>query len=107
MDPNLVPYSMGVFRDIVRNSRKTEKAFKLGFAFGGKNEDVECTVEFFEKKGGFEPAVKSITVKFTDGEMVLRRVDDITEWLRGAPVQRAGATTWREVPSMRLVLYPF
>ena len=102
---NSDPYSMGVFKDIVRNSRKTEKAFELGFTLGGENEDVECTVEFTEKKGGFEPAVNSITMKFTDGEMVLRRLDDITEWLRDAPVQRAGMTTWKKVPSMRVISF--
>ena len=102
---NSDPYSMGVFRDIVRNSKKKEKAFELGFTLGGENEDVECTVEFTERKGGFEPAVNSITMKFTDGEMVLRRLDDITEWLRDAPVQRAGMTTWKQVPSMRVVSF--
>ena len=51
---NSDPYSMGVFRDIVRNSKKKEKAFELGFTFGGENEDIECAVEFAEKKGGFE-----------------------------------------------------
>ena len=105
IDFNSVPYSMGVFRDIVRNSKKKEKAFTLGFTLGGENEDVECTVEFTEKKGGFEPAVNSITMKFTDGEMVLRRLDDITEWLRDAPVERAGMTTWKKVPSMRVVSF--
>ena len=73
---NSDPYSMGVFRDIVRNSRKTERAFKLGFTLRGKNEEVQCIVEFAEKKGGFEPAVKSITIKVTDSEIVLS-VDDV------------------------------
>ena len=45
---------MGIFKDIVRNSRKTEKVFKLGFTFGGQNEDIECTVEFVEKEGEIE-----------------------------------------------------
>ena len=75
---NSDPYSMGVFRDIVRNSRKTERAFKLGFTLRGKNEEVQCIVEFAEKKGGFEPAVKSITIKVTDSEIVLS-VDDVTK----------------------------
>ena len=73
---NSDPYSMGVFRDIVRNSRKTEKAFKLGFTFEIKNEDVECTVEFVEKTSGVEPAVKSITVEFADGILVFE-ADDV------------------------------
>ena len=33
IDFNSDPYSMGTFRDIVRNSRKKEKAFTLGFTF--------------------------------------------------------------------------
>ena len=69
---------MGVFRDIVRNSRKTEKAFKLGFTFGGENEDIECMAEFVEKEGGIEPSVRSVTLKFTDGKIVLS-ADDKSE----------------------------
>ena len=75
IDFNLDPYSMGTFRDIVRNSRKTEKVFTLGFTFGGENEDVECTVEFVEKRGGVESVAKSVTVKFTDGEVVFKTGD--------------------------------
>ena len=75
IDFNSDPYSMGVFRDIVRNSRKTEKVFKLGFTFGGQNEDIECTVEFVEKEGEIEPAVRSVIVKFTDGKIVLNAND--------------------------------
>ena len=105
LDFNSDPYSMGTFKDIVRNSRKKEKAFTLGFTFKGESEDVECAVEFVEKKNGVEPVISSITMKFTDGEMVLRRVDDITEWLRDVPVKKAGTTTWREVPNMRLASF--
>ena len=72
IDFNSDPYSMGTFRDIVRNSRKKEKAFTLGFTFRGENEDVECTVEFVEKKDGVEPVIKSITMRFTDGEVVFK-----------------------------------
>ena len=75
IDFNSHPYSMGTFRDIVRNSRKTEKVFTLGFTFGGENEDVECTVEFVEKRGGVESVAKSVTVKFTDGEVVFKTGD--------------------------------
>ena len=42
IDFNRKPYSMGIFRDILRNSRNNEKAFKLGFKFKYGNEDVEC-----------------------------------------------------------------
>ena len=67
---------MGVFRDIVRNSRKAEKAFKLGCTFGSKGEkDGEWIVEFVEKKGGGEPTVRSVTLKYTDSEIVLSADD--------------------------------
>ena len=69
---NSKPYLMGIFRDIVRNSRKAEKAFKLGCTFGGKDKkDSEWTIEFVEKKGGVEPTVRSVTLKHTDDEIVL------------------------------------
>ena len=75
IDFNSPPYSMGTFRDIVRNSKKKEKAFTLGFTFKNKNENVECTVEFVERKRGVEPVAKSVTVKFADGEIVLSTND--------------------------------
>ncbi len=72
------PYSMGIFRDIVRNSRKKDKSFKLGFTFEGAPEDIEYTVEFVQKKDGLEPDVKSITIKFTDGELVCNIENEAT-----------------------------
>ena len=71
IDFNRKPYSMGIFRDILRNSRNNEKAFKLGFKVKFGNENVECTAEFVEKRGGFEPAVRSLTLNFTDGKVVV------------------------------------
>ena len=76
LDFNSDPYSMGIFKDIVRNSRKKEKAFTLGFTFKSENEDVECAVEFVEKENGVEPVIKSITMKFTDGEVVFKTGDE-------------------------------
>jgi predicted ATPase len=105
IDFNADPYSMGTFRDIVRNSRRREKVFTIGFTLGSENENLECAVEFAEKEGGVEPAIKSITIKFTDGEIVLRRTDDITEWVRNSPIQKVGATTWRNVPRMRVASF--
>ena len=111
VDFNQSPYSMGIFKDIVRNSRPKAKAFKLGFTFRSDSEDVECTVEFFEKKDGIEPTVKAITIKFVDGEMVLRRADDTAQWGIGTPIVSSSkgrgtrTTTWREVPRMRLVSF--
>ena len=72
VDFNSAPYSMGIFKDIVRNSRKTEKGFKLGCTFGGKaEEDGEWIVEFVEKEGGVEPSVRTVKLKYTDNEIVL------------------------------------
>ena len=80
IDFNSHPYSMGIFKDIVRKTTKKEKAFKLGLAFKwpGKTGPVELTVEFVEKEGGIEPAVRSVTLKFTDGEIVIN-ADDTRE----------------------------
>ena len=78
VDFNSHPYSMGTFKDIVRNSRKKDKTFKLGFAFKNHNEVAKWTVEFVEKKGGFEPAVSSVTLKFPDGKIVLKPRDNST-----------------------------
>jgi predicted ATPase len=111
IDFNQPPYSMGIFKDIVRNSKKKEKTFKLGFAIRGKNENVECTVEFFEKKGGIEPIIKSITKKFADSELIFRRVDYKTEPGIGKPidssnkVQDLNRPPWIEIPQMRLVSF--
>ena len=78
IDFNSSPYSMGIFRDIVRNSTKKEKAFTLGFTFRYKNEDIKWTVEFIKKRDGIEPITKSVIIKFTDGEIVLN-VEDARE----------------------------
>ena len=111
VDFNQTPYSMGIFKNIVRNSKKKEKTFKLGFTFNGENEDIECILEFFEKRGGIEPTVKTILMKFVDGEMVLRRTDDTGRWHIGAPIvssdkgRSTRATTWTEIPRMRLASF--
>ncbi len=88
LDINPYPYSLGTYRDIVRNSKKKEKYFKLGFtgrySFAGRysNENVEVTVEFVEKKGGIEPTVSSIRVKFVDGEVILETGQQIAKTVR-------------------------
>ena len=82
IDFNAEPYSMGIFRDIVRNSRKKDKAFKLGFTFTGDSEDVEYTVECVQKTDGLEPAIKSETIKFIDGEIVFKYEDEVTGGMR-------------------------
>ncbi|MDE0637091.1 MAG: AAA family ATPase [Candidatus Poribacteria bacterium] len=75
IDFNQPPYSMGIFKDIVRNSTKKEKIFKLGFASKCNSEDIETTIELVEKKAGIEPVVSSITMKLTDGEIIVRSED--------------------------------
>ena len=72
VDFNSHPYSLGTFTDIVRNNRKKEKVFKLGFTYGYANETVGSTVEFVKKRGAVEPTVSSIIVKLTDGEIVFK-----------------------------------
>jgi predicted ATPase len=74
---NSHPYSMGTFRDIVRNSRKKEKVFKLEFASKHADEDVQWTIEFVEKKEGIEPVVSSITIEFADGKIIIETKDKI------------------------------
>ena len=75
VDFNSDPYSMGTFRDIVRNSTEKEKKFKLGFTAKYNNEDIQETIEFVEKKAGVEPIVNSITMKFADGEIIVQSED--------------------------------
>ncbi len=75
LDFNAAPYSMGIFKDIVRNGRPKEKIFKLGFTI----ETVKWMVELAEKTGGIEPVVNSIKLKFPDGEIVFKIGDDTTE----------------------------
>ncbi len=82
IDFNQPPYAMGIFKDIVRNSTKKEKTFKLGFASKYNNEDIETTIELIEKKSGIEPVVSSITMKLTDGEIIVRSEDVMDKELR-------------------------
>ena len=77
-----IPIQWESLRILSETATKQEKAFTLGFTFGGTNEDVECTVEFVEKEGGIEPAAKSATLKFTDGEIVLSTADNLESYIR-------------------------
>lgn len=82
MDFNLHPYSIGTFRDIVRNSKKREKNFQLGFTYKHGNENIQTAVKLVEKKEGIEPVVSSITMKLADGEIVVRSEDAMGRELR-------------------------
>ncbi|MYB96678.1 AAA family ATPase [Candidatus Poribacteria bacterium] len=75
VDFNTDPYSMGIFKDIVRNSRPKAKAFKLGLT----TDALKWTIEFSEKTEGIEPAISAINLKFSDGEIVFKIRDNITE----------------------------
>ena len=77
VDFNAAPYAMGIFKDLVRNSRRKEKAFKLGFTYKHNNQNVKWTIEFSQKKGGFEPVVSAIKVKFSDGSIVFKIEDEL------------------------------
>ena len=82
VDFNVDPYSMGTFKDIVRNNKKKEKNFKLGFTAKYNNEDIKKTIEFIEKKSGVEPVVNSITMKLADGEITVQSEDEMGSELR-------------------------
>ena len=82
VDFNLDPYSMGTFKDIVRNSKKREKNFKLGFNSKYNNENIEITVEFVEKKAGIEPVVNSVIMKLVDGKIIVRSEEAMGRELR-------------------------
>ncbi|MCY3900930.1 MAG: AAA family ATPase [Caldilineaceae bacterium] len=71
VDFNLRPYSMGIFRDIIRRSKKQDKSFALGIRLTDKDDEVDITFGFAEKSGGVEPVVQSMSIKFSDGEIVL------------------------------------
>ena len=75
VDFNADPYSMGIFKDIVRNSRPKAKSFKLGFTV----DFVKWVVEFAEKTSGIEPAISSLNLKFSDGEIVFKIGDATME----------------------------
>lgn len=77
VDFNSQPYSMGIFREIVRRSRPMGETFALGFTLKDRKENLKFTVQFCEKESGIEPAVKSVAVTFRDGEIVFESRDDI------------------------------
>ena len=72
VDFNRSPYSMGNFKDVVRNNRKKEKTFKLGFNFEHGKENVEWILEFGKDKETREPIVGEALLKFHDGEIVCK-----------------------------------
>ena len=72
VDFNSHPYSMGTFKDIVRNSKKRPKVFKLGFAYNSADDRCKLTVEFVQKKEGIEPTVGSVTQEFSNGKITFK-----------------------------------
>lgn len=77
VDFNIFPYSMGIFKDIVRKSTKQDKSFAIGIGLKDKADEIEITLKFGEKRGGVEPVVDSVSIKFSDGEIVLIARDGI------------------------------
>ena len=82
VDFNASPYSLGTFKDIIRNIKEKNEAFKIGFTYMHASEEVKWIVEFVEKEGGFEPTVNSVTVEFSDGEIVLKIKDNVSGIVR-------------------------
>lgn len=69
IDFNRHPHSMGTFKDTIRNSKKPEKRFKLGFTYPYRNDDIELTVEFIERENGIEAVIGSMTIDLVDGRI--------------------------------------
>ena len=88
VDFNLDPYSMGVFGDILRRSKRPEKTFNIGFTFSDAGGNFDLTAVFAEGEGGFDPYVSSATLSFDDGEIVFE-FRDATQGSR-RPVQYYG-----------------
>ena len=90
LDFNSAPYALGTFKDIVRNSNRKEKNFKLGYTNSANNEDIQVIAEFVEKQGSIEPSVSSIRMKFIDGEINLETEEqtDIAVHLASYDVKR-------------------
>ena len=108
LDFNLHPYSMGIFKDIVRRSKKPEKTFSLGFAIKADKEDIDCTVEFSEKEGRLEPTVKTVSIRYTDGEIFFKNVSTEERVPKFSVTQANGNQYYVDVPSGRLEVFsPF
>ncbi|RKU15909.1 hypothetical protein C6503_13365 [Candidatus Poribacteria bacterium] len=85
IDFNSHPYSLGAFKDIVRNSKKKDKNFKIGFTYRYNNEDIQTTVKLVEKGRRIEPIVNSVTIKLADGEIVIQVEDTMKMETRLGP----------------------
>ena len=108
LDFNLYPHSMGIFKDIVRKSRKSEKTFSLGFGIKTDKENIDCTVKFSEKQGGLEPTVKTVSIRYTDGEIFFKNVSKDERAPKFSVTQANGNQFYVDVPSGRLEIFsPF
>ena len=79
---------MGVFGDILRRSKRSEKSFRIGFSFTDAGGSFELIAVFVERKGGVEPFLSSAILTFDDGEIVF----EFRDATRGSrkPVQYYG-----------------
>jgi len=71
VDFNAAPYSMGIFKDIVRNSRPKKETFKLGFTAA----PIEWVIEVSKKTQSMEPTINSVRLKGSDGEINFKIVN--------------------------------
>lgn len=106
VDFNAHPYSMGIFKEIVRRSMKTDKSFGLSFTMETDSEKAKCLVEFSEKEGGFEPTIKKVSMRFTDGEIVFKNAGVVETAQRLAVKVTKGNQFSSDVPSHVLERLP-
>lgn len=99
---NSDPYFMGIFRDIVRRSMKREKSFGIGIGIQTKDGDVEFNVKFTEKEDGVEPVVQSLSIRFSDGEIILKSSEGIGRRFDPRILDREQNRHVLEVDSLRL-----
>ena len=70
------PYRMGVFKDIVTRSKPAETSFNLSFAMQNEEESLSYTVEFTERKDGFDSVINAVRLRFSDGEVLFKRMGE-------------------------------
>ncbi|MCY3992693.1 MAG: AAA family ATPase [Caldilineaceae bacterium] len=106
VDFNSQPYSLGVFDDIVRRSRKPEKEFALGFSFQGESDSVELVAKFVEKAKGLEPDIGTVTIKFHDGVILFQNRDTSKGTTKAGFNDEVPATTRINVRSSLFDVHP-
>lgn len=106
VDFNSQPYSLGVFDDIVRRSKKPEKEFVLGFTFEGERDSVEFVAEFVEKAEGLEPDISTVTIKFHNGVIVFENRDTSNGTTEGKSIEGEQETIRIKTKSSLFNVFP-